>query len=79
MFIVIELQNLAESNLTHLETVHATQEEAESKFHTIMAHAAVSEVPIHSATILDEKGCPVMYKSYTHKAKPEDEQTAPND
>lgn len=66
MFIVIELQKMAEDKLTPQQTVHATKEEAESKFFSIMAYAAVSEVPVHSATILNEKGEPVMYKHYTH-------------
>lgn len=66
MYIVIELQKMADGNLTHLQTVHATKEEAESKYHTILAYAAVSETPMHSATILNEKGEPVMYKHYTH-------------
>jgi hypothetical protein len=66
MYIVIELQKTADGNLTHLETVHATKEEAESKYHTILSYAAVSELPKHSATILDENGSPLMYKHYTH-------------
>lgn len=66
MYIVIELQKTADGNMTHMETVHATKEEAESKYHNILAYAAVSEVPVHSATILNEKGEPVMYKHYTH-------------
>lgn len=66
MYIVIELQKNAEGILTHLVTVHATKDEAESKFHTVLSYAAVSELPSHSVTILDENGCPVMYKHYTH-------------
>lgn len=66
MYIVIELQKTADGSLTHLETVHATKKEAESKYHTILAYAAVSETPMHSAIILNEKGEPVMYKHYTH-------------
>lgn len=65
-YIVIELQKTADGNLIPLETVHATKAEAESKFHTILAYAAISELPSHSVTILDENGCPVMYKHYTH-------------
>lgn len=79
MYIVIELQKTADGKLTHLETIHATKEEAESKYHTILSFAAVSELPVHSATILNENGCPVMYKSYTHKVVEPEEQTAPND
>ena len=66
MYIVIELQKHADGKLTNLVTVHATKEEAESKYHTILSFAAVSELPKHSATILNEDGSPVMYKHYRH-------------
>ena len=66
MYIVIELQKNAEGHVSNIVTEHNTQEEAESKFYSIMAFAAVSEIPVHSATILREDGHPVMYKSYTH-------------
>ena len=63
-YCVIELQKNAEGVLTPLVSVHDTKEEAESKYHTILAYAAVSNLPVHSAVVLDENGCPVMYKSY---------------
>ena len=66
MYIVIELQKNAEGILTHLETVHATKAEAENKYYTILSYAAISEIPLHGATILNENGCSVMNKSYKH-------------
>ena len=72
MYIVIELQKNAEGVLTPQTSTHNTLAEAENKYYTILAYAAVSEVPVHSATILDENGYPMMYKHYTHKvAEPE--------
>lgn len=79
-YIVIELQKNAEGHISPIVTEHNTLAEAESKFYSIMAYAAVGEIPMHSATILREDGFPVMYKHYTHKVvEPEEEQTAQND
>lgn len=66
MYIVVELQKNAEGQVANIVTSHNTQAEAESKFYSIMAYAAVGEIPVHSATILREDGFPVMYKHYTH-------------
>jgi uncharacterized protein YycO len=65
-YIVIELQKNAEGHISHIMTEHETKEEAESKFYSIMAYAAVGDIPVHSATILTEEGFPLMYKHYKH-------------
>ena len=66
MYIVIELQKSG-NTLAHLETVHETKDEAESKFHQVLAAAAVSQVPIHSAAMLDDSGFLVRTESYSHE------------
>lgn len=65
-YCVIELQKNAEGVLTPLVSVHDTKEEAESKYHSVLAYAAVSEIPVHSATILTEEGFCLAYKHYKH-------------
>lgn len=40
---------------------------AESKYHTILADAAVSNTAEHSAILFSSKGYPRMYQCYTHK------------
>ena len=72
MYIVIELQENAEGVLTNLVTTHNTLPEAESKYYSILAYAAVSEIPLHSAIIVDKYGNPVKNNFYKHKvAEPE--------
>lgn len=66
MYIVIELQKSAEGAVANLVTSHNTLAEAESKFYTILASAAVNQVPIHSAVIVSEEGFPVKYQCYKH-------------
>lgn len=65
-YIVIELQKNAEGQVANLITAHNTLAEAESKFYSILAAAAVNDVPVHSAIIVSEEGFPVKHQCYKH-------------
>ena len=65
-YIVIEMQKNAEGQVANLVTDHNTLAEAESKFYTILASAAVNDVPTHSAIIVSEEGFPVKHQCYKH-------------
>ena len=64
MYIVIELQKNAEGVVSNIVTAFDTLAEAESKYYTILAAAAISKVPVHSAIIVSEEGFPVKYQCY---------------
>lgn len=66
MYIVIELQKNAEGVVSNLVSAHNTLAEAESKFYSILASAAINEVPVHSAIIVSEEGFPVRHQCYKH-------------
>ncbi len=66
MYIVIELQKDAEGQVSNLVTSHNNLAEAESKYYSILASAAISEVPVHSAIIVSEEGFPVKHNCYKH-------------
>lgn len=40
--------------------------DASSRYHTILATAAISDVPVHSAVILTETGQQIALASYNH-------------
>lgn len=65
MYFVIELQTNG-GQTAHLVTSHATREAAESKYHTVLAAAAVSAVEKHAAIIVSEEGFPIMHQCYIH-------------
>ena len=65
-YIVIEMQKNAEGMVSNLVTAHDTLAEAESKFYTILASAAINDVPVHSAIIVSEEGFPVKHQCYKH-------------
>lgn len=66
MYIVIELQKSEDGKVANLVTAHNTLAEAESKFYTILASAAINSVPVHSAIIVSEEGFPVKHQCYKH-------------
>lgn len=66
MFVVIELQKNADGNVANIVSPYDTQAAAESKYHSILAAAAVSDLPCHSAIIVSEEGFPLMHQCYKH-------------
>lgn len=67
MYIVVELQKNAEGVVSNIVTSHETLAEAESKYYSVLAAAAVSEIPVHSAIIVSEEGFPVRHECYKHQ------------
>jgi len=66
MYIVVELQKNTEGLVSNIVTSYNTLAEAESKFYSILAAAAISNVPVHSAIIVSEEGFPVKHQCYKH-------------
>ena len=66
MYIVIELQRNDQGVVSNIVTAFDTLAEAESKYHSILAAAAISKVPVHSAIIVSEEGFPVKNQCYKH-------------
>ena len=74
-YIVIEIQKLADGSVAipPIATYDSLQEAA-SRYHTILASAAISNVPLHSALILNEAGQKVKLDNYEHIAPEEEEE-----
>lgn len=66
MFIVVEIQKDAKGVVGNIVNSYETLAEAESKYHSILAAAAVSDLPCHSAIIVSEEGFPVAHQCYKH-------------
>jgi hypothetical protein len=66
MYIVIELQKNDQGVVSNIVTSYETLAEAESKYYSILAAAAISKVPVHSAIIVSEEGFPVKHQCYKH-------------
>ena len=75
MYLVIEIQTMANGQVATITTQHATQNEAESKYHTVLAAAAISEIPAHAAVLMYHLGNVIAAQHYTHEQpKPEPEE-----
>lgn len=68
MYITIEIQN---NNGTVGTLVNKFEDrlEAESRYHTILAAAAISAVPVHSAVLLTDEGFLLASDCYKHEAQ----------
>ena len=74
-YIVIEIQTYADGSVGNLVTAHETLNEAEAKFHLVLAAAAVSELPLHAASLLQADGRLLNCQSYEHPLPAPEQET----
>lgn len=70
-YIIIELQTYENGTVGSIVTQKESYEEAQSVFHSILASAAVSNLPCHSATILNNRGGVIETKYFMRIADDE--------
>lgn len=66
MFIVIELQTTAAGVVGSLVYKYDNLNEAEAKYHSILAAAAVSTMAVHACVIMTNTGTVVKSEFYRH-------------
>lgn len=66
MYIVIELQTNPDGTVGNIVSAYASRDQAFQKYHTILAAAAVSTLPVHAAVILDNKGLQIAAQYFEH-------------
>lgn len=65
LYIVIELQRNGDQ-MSNIVTAHTTLQDAQHKFHTVAASAAISNVQKHTVTLLNDDGYPVDRVTFEH-------------
>lgn len=65
-YIVIEIQTNADGTVGNLVTAHDTRNAAESAFHSVLAAAAISNLPMHAAALLASDGSLIDSRCYEH-------------
>lgn len=70
-YIVVECQTNADGTVGSLISVYDTRNAAESAYHTVLAAAAISTLPAHSAIISTTEGSVLESRCYFY----EDEDT----
>ena len=66
MYIVMEIQTNSDGTVGTLVSAYADRSQAESKYHTILAAAAISALPCHSAVLLYQNGNVLATACYEH-------------
>lgn len=64
MYFVVELQTKQDGTVANLVTAHENKNEALSKYHGVLQYAALSELPVHAAVVLDEEGRQVAREAF---------------
>lgn len=67
MYAVIEMQKT--DKLSLLTFTYDNFEQAKSKYHSLLAVACMSSVPVHSVTLLDQYGRSLCFETYEHKSE----------
>lgn len=67
-YIVIELQTMKDGSVANLVTQHATEDEAQSKYHSVLAAAAVSDLPVYGAVLMTNSGVTLENRYYEREA-----------
>lgn len=73
-FTVVEIQHNADGTTGILKDAYADKNAAESKYHTVLASAAISTVPVHTCTMLGEMGEEIKHECFYHQ-QPEPEES----
>jgi len=77
-YYIIEIQKNANGEYGHIvhyaydENADRARMKAESKYHEVLAAAAISDVPQHSASLIASDGFPVMHQCYVHNVVSEE-------
>ena len=72
MFLVIEIQTNADNTIGNFVWSFNEEEDAESKWHSVLAVAAKSALPVHSCVILRNDGQQMAAQAYKHGENPEE-------
>lgn len=84
-YYVFEIQKYANGEYGHL--VHWASDanadrarmKAESKYHEVLAAAAISELPQHAATLLASDGTELMHQCYVHTIQEQSPEPEPEE
>ena len=72
MFIVLELQTNTDGTVGTLVNAYENRNQAENKYHTILAYAATSNLPCHAASMFTNEGNMIKSERYLHPQQEEE-------
>lgn len=66
MYVVLEIQTNTTGQVGTLVNAYESQNVAYQKYHTVLAAAAVSALPVHTAVLLSDDGFTIARESFSH-------------
>lgn len=75
-YLVIEIQKNADGTVGNLVFSFDELNAAQSKYHSVLAAAAVSGLPSHAAVLMDEAGFYINHEIFSNKEPTETETAA---
>lgn len=66
-YVVIEMQTNADGTLGNLVSSFDDRNQAESAFHGVLASAAISTLPVHTALLVTNTGLVLNAQRYEHE------------
>lgn len=76
MYLVLELQTNTNGQVASLINQYDTQAAADNKYHTVLAAAAISQLPVHAAVMLTNEGYVIKNEVYNRPIIPEEGEIA---
>jgi hypothetical protein len=74
-YLVIEIQTNTDGKIGILTFSYDDRNEAESKYHAVLAAAAISALPMHTCDLIQADGILLARQSYVHEQAAEEEPT----
>lgn len=65
MYVIIEIQTFENGTIGTLIETADSWKKAQSVYHTKLASAAISGLPVHAVVLMDNRGNPMDFQSYT--------------
>lgn len=75
-YLVVEIQKTENGAVGNLVYAYDSLNAAQSKYHSVLAAAAISKLPCHSAVLMNETGVCISHECFTH-VEPEPEPGEP--
>lgn len=67
-YVVIEVQKFENGSMSTPAYAYEDLNQAEAKYHAILASAAVSALPVHSCILISEEAFPLRNECFKHTA-----------
>lgn len=77
-YLVTEIQTMADGQVASLVSSFDDRLQAESAYHSILAAAAISQLPLHACMLFTNDGYLIMNANYTHEQPSPEPEPEPN-